>query len=83
MGNGPKCLGLESGVNPMGQMALELLGQWTIGYGKNFGGVLYTADGMNWETSEIDGGESIRYGAYPSEKTWFVTAGMWDTSGQL
>ena len=76
----PNALGLSQSVNPMGSNGFGASGQWTIGYGKNFGGVLYTADGMNWETSEIDGGESIRYGAYPSEKTWFVTAGMWDTS---
>lgn len=76
----PNVLGLSQSVNPMGSNGFGAAGQWLAGFGKNFGGVLYSADGETWATSEIEGGESIRYGAYPSKNTWFVTAGMWDTS---
>ena len=76
----PDILGMSQSVNPMGANGFGAAGQWSTGYKGGFGGVLYSADGESWEYSKIDGGNSIRYGAYPSENTWFVTAGLWDTS---
>jgi len=48
----------------------------------SFHGVAVSTDGegQEWSISEIDNEHYPRYGDFPSDKTWYITAGMWNTT---
>jgi len=52
--------------------------------GQNVNGVALTKDaGQTWDLFDVTSFESnypVRYGAYPSESTWYVSSGTWPTS---
>jgi hypothetical protein len=45
-------------------------------------GVATSADnGASWDVFDV--APSVRYGAFPSTNTWYVSSGMWDTSDSV
>lgn len=53
--------------------------------GQNVNGVALTKDaGQTWEVFDVDSLDRnlypVRYGAYPTESTWYVSAGKWPVS---
>lgn len=57
---------------------IGIVGSFSTGKGEPFvSGVGHSADlGESWTVSAVPGG-SVRYGAFPTSDTWYVTAGMW------
>ena len=57
---------------------IGLVGSFSTAKGQPFvSGVGHSADkGETWTVSSVPGG-SVRYGAFPSSDTWYVSAGMW------
>ena len=63
-----------------------LAGEFTSKEFGYFGGVIMSTDGKaeNWTSFPIDGASYVRFGAYPSSTTWYITEGEWPaTSGEL
>jgi len=42
------------------------------------GVVTSTDNGATWSSSDVPAGY-VRYGAFPSENTWYISSGMWNT----
>mmetsp|Transcript_7565 Transcript_7565/g.12721 ORF Transcript_7565/g.12721 Transcript_7565/m.12721 type:complete len:339 (+) Transcript_7565:49-1065(+) len=57
---------------------IGLVGSFSTGKGEPFvSGVAHSANrGETWTVSAVSGGD-VRYGAFPSSDTWYVSAGMW------
>ena len=70
---------ISQSVEPIGQAGFGVAGQFAVGR-TDTNGVSVTLDGTTWTQSDI-GTDSVlypaRYGSFPSESTWFVSAGTW------
>lgn len=73
--------GMSQNVETWGQKSFGATGQFSFSAHDAVNGVVVTLDGgQTWSHSDIGVDAShyyARYGAFPSDTTWFVTSGMW------
>jgi hypothetical protein len=70
---------ISQSVEPIGQTGFGVTGQFAVGR-TDTNGVSVTSDGTTWTQSDIGTDSALypaRYGSFPSENTWFVSAGTW------
>lgn len=77
----PQVVGLSQSVDNFDGDSFAVAGQFASRDG-GFSGVAVSTDGAasEWNLYPVDGATSMRYGAYPSANTWFLTEGLWDTN---
>lgn len=68
-------------VRTFGDSNLAAVGGFATKQGPVQGVAVSTdGNGADWKLINIPDASSCRYGAFPSEDTWYITAGMWNTS---
>jgi hypothetical protein len=70
---------ISQNVEPFGDSGFAVTGQLAVGR-NDYNGATISADGKTWTQSDIGLDAALypaRYGAFPSENTWFVSAGTW------
>ena len=76
-------------IRPLGQSGFASIGTFPVNLlaGPVVNGVAYSRDGgVTWDASDIglsrSAGYKARYGAFPTDNTWYVTSGDWPNSRQ-
>lgn len=78
--------GITQNVESFGATGFGVTGQFAFGVNDAVNGVCVSFDaGKTWTHSDIGVDAShygARYGAFPSDSTWFVSSGMWPTEAR-
>jgi len=71
--------GTSQSVNAYGSNdeLIAMTGVFTLGDKAPTPGVASSTDGVTWSLSSSIPTDYARYGAFPSESTWYVSSGMW------
>jgi photosystem II stability/assembly factor-like uncharacterized protein len=81
----PGLVGLSQDVHTFGSSSFGAVGSFIVPPGNDnagsYQGIAFsTNNGADWSVADIPGETYPRYASFPSDSTWFVTAGMWNST---